>query len=69
MAKETYVYRDCFGGYIVFTEMFFHVDTKASEKLSELLSNKRLLTDISRLSPHYQTSSLEFPQCFDPLRS
>ena len=34
-------------------------DTKASEKLSALLIDTRLLNDLVRLSPSYQTSSLE----------
>ena len=34
-------------------------DTKASEKLTPLLSNTQLCNDIGRLSPLHQTSSLE----------
>ena len=34
-------------------------DSKASEKLSALLTNAKLSKDIARLSPVYQTSSLE----------
>lgn len=35
------------------------LDSKASEKLSALLTNSQLCKDICRLSPVYQTSSLE----------
>ncbi len=34
-------------------------DTLAFNKLEKLLSNKRTLKDVSKLSPHHQTSSLE----------
>ena len=34
-------------------------DTKSSEKLTTLLTNNFLCKDLLRLSPHYQTSSLE----------
>ena len=34
-------------------------DTKASDKLTTLLTNPRLAKDIAKLSPVYQTSSLE----------
>ena len=42
-----------------FTIMTPYLDTKASEKLSELLTNTTLCNDIMRLSPLYQTSTLE----------
>ena len=38
---------------------FVVIDTKASEKLTSLLNNTYLLKDLTRLSPSYQTSSLE----------
>ena len=38
---------------------FVVIDTKASEKLTSLLSNTYLLKDLTRLSPSYKTSSLE----------
>ena len=40
-------------------EHFLYTDTKASENLTAVLTNTRLLKDISRLSCLYQTSSLE----------
>ncbi len=36
-----------------------YTDTKASEKLSPLLTNPRVCKDVAKLSPMYQTSSLE----------
>ena len=39
--------------------LYIIIDTKVSEKLSELISNTALLKDLTRLSPFYQTSSLE----------
>ena len=39
--------------------LYFALDSKASEKLSTLLTNSHLCKDICRLSPVYQTSSLE----------
>ena len=39
--------------------LLYIIDTKASTKISCLLTNPRLLKDIARLSPKYQTSSLE----------
>ena len=39
--------------------LYFVLDSKASEKLSTLLTNSHLCKDICRLSPVYQTSSLE----------
>ena len=38
---------------------FFLADSKASEKLSALMTNPQLCKDIMRLSSLYQTSSLE----------
>ena len=35
------------------------IDTKASEKLSELLQNKLFCSDVTKLSPKYQTSACE----------
>ena len=39
-------------------EHFLYTDTKDSEKLTAVLTNTRLLKDISRLSCLYQMSSL-----------
>ena len=36
-----------------------HLDTKASERVTSLITNSALCKDICRLSPNYQTSSLE----------
>ena len=33
--------------------------SKASEKLNDVVTNTRLLTDMKKLSPNHQTSSLE----------
>ena len=35
------------------------LDTKASEKIKEIISNKSLCNDIQKLSTSYQTSRLE----------
>ena len=35
------------------------LDTKASEKLIPIITNKRLCSDIAKLSTSYQTSKLE----------
>lgn len=47
---------------IIHYVMLFHsqyVDSKASDKVSSLLSSTQLINDVTRLSPTYQTSSLE----------
>ena len=44
--------------HIMYTAITF-TDSKASEKLSDLLTNSYLCKDITRLSPVHQTSSLE----------
>ena len=45
--------------YVVSIHYIFCTDTKASEKLSGLLTNTTLCKDIMRLSPIHQTSALE----------
>ena len=37
----------------------YSTDTKSSEKLTTLVTNNLLCKDLTRLSPYYQTSSLE----------
>ena len=44
--------------YKVFCSLI-HLDTKASERVTSLITNSALCKDICRLSPNYQTSSLE----------
>ena len=44
---------------MIFMDDWCNLDSKASEKLSSLISNNLLCKDITRLSPLYQTSSLE----------
>ena len=41
------------------------IGSKASEKLDDVVTNTRLLLDMKKLSPLYQTSSLS--QCSQPL--
>ena len=45
--------------YLELMYMYGVTDSKASEKLSALLMNAKLKKDIAKLSPTYQTSSLE----------
>ena len=40
-------------------ELTHVLDTKPSEKLSDLITNTMFCNDLSRLSPLHQTSSLE----------
>ena len=45
---------------ILFNVCFhYFIDTKPSEKLTKIITNKSLCSDIGRLSNKYQTSSLE----------
>ena len=37
----------------------FYIDTKASEKLSSIIQNRRFCGDVKKLSPLYQTSACE----------
>ena len=39
--------------------MLIIIGSKAYEKLSDIILNSRLMKDVAKLSPHYQTSSLE----------
>ena len=39
--------------------MLYHIESKAYEKLSDVVLNNRLMKDVAKLSPHHQTSSLE----------
>jgi len=39
--------------------MHFYVGSKASENFNDVVTNTRLLTDMMKLSPTHQTSSLE----------
>jgi len=45
-------------------------DSQAFNKLEKLLTNKKMLKDVAKLSPHHQTSSLEafhaVTLCFAP---
>ena len=45
----------------------FYIDTKASEKLSSIIQNRRFCGDMKKLSPLYQTSACEAFQCGDQL--
>ena len=44
---------------IIYTCYMYKIDTKACEKLYNVIYNARLLEDIKKLSPHQQISSLE----------
>lgn len=61
--KQWFKRRKC--AYLSAIDMILHdglmnlLDSKASEKLSPLLTNNQLCKDVTRLSPLYQTSSLE----------
>ena len=37
----------------------YTIESKAYEKLSDVVLNNRLMKDVAKLSPHHQTSSLE----------
>ena len=52
----TYIYRKCYSELMY---VYAVTDSKASEKLSALLTKAKLSKDIAKLSPVYQTSSLE----------
>ncbi len=39
--------------------IIFFSDTKASDKISSIIQNKRFCGDVKKLSPQYQTSSCE----------
>lgn len=39
--------------------MLFVLGTPSMNRLDRLLTNKRVLKDVEKLSPHYQTSALE----------
>ena len=61
--KQWFKRRKC--AYLSAIDMILHdglmnlFDSKASEKLSPLLTNNQLCKDVTRLSPLYQTSTLE----------
>lgn len=59
MVQKTYVCKHRILNLV--NNFVFHafIDSKPSEKLSSLLTNTQLCKDVRRLSPVYQTSSLE----------
>ena len=56
-----------FASHNMYTAVF--TDSKANEKLSDLLTNSNLCKDITRLSPVHQTSSLEAFHSVNPFCS
>ena len=54
----TYMYRKCYG--LMYIKFYVLTDSKASEKLSALLTKVKLSKDIAKLSPVYKTSLESF---------
>ena len=51
------IFMQCFK-YLI-NNIHTHLGSKACEKVSDIISNNRLMEDVRKLSPHHQTSSLE----------